>query len=127
MTENAPQLVARLRTDENGQPLFSEQGGHRHYELEFAIDNVPTNVYAATFELHPTYFDPVRTIKKPQDGDLRLHVTSYGDYPLKVQLRTTVGKDIWLVDKVTDALKRARPSMPDNTAIDAAIAEIANH
>jgi hypothetical protein len=118
----SPQLIAQFETDNDGKPRFFERGGHKHYKLVFEVENMPKDVYAGTFELDPTYYDPVRTLR-PDKGKLKLETTSYGDYDLKISLRTRDG-EIVFVDNLVRALERARAKMPDNPAIDQAIAEI---
>ncbi|MFN3658314.1 MAG: pYEATS domain-containing protein [Pseudolabrys sp.] len=119
---SAPQLTAHFETDDSGKPVFVNRGGRKHYNLVFEVENMPENVYAGTFELHESYYDPVRTLR-PDRGKLELKTTSYGDYDLKVRLRTPDG-EILVADNVVNALKRARETMPDNHDIDDAIAEI---
>ena len=118
-----PEVVARFETDEAGNPRFIESDEKKHYRLMFEVENVPPDVYAATFELHPTYYDPVRTVRPDAEGRVRLETTSFGDYDLKVRLRTKEG-EIQVVDSLVRALKRARSGMPPNAAIDQAISEI---
>jgi hypothetical protein len=122
-----PQLTVRFETDRDGNPIFVEDPQNKkHYYLEFEVKDVPSDVYAATFELHPTYYDPVRTLY-PENRSVVLRTTSYGDYDLKVLLRTKEGRDVPVSANIVQALERARPSMPANTTIDTAIAELRDH
>src|SRR5437870_5694499 len=125
-SSRSPQIVARFETDAQGNPKFFQDAKKKHYKLVFEIQNAPPNVYAATFELHPTYYDPIRTLTPDDDGKLRLKATSYGDYDLKVRLRTKEG-EIQIIDSVAHALKRMRHEMSQNPSIDQAIADIAKH
>jgi hypothetical protein len=121
-----PTLAVRFQTDGEGNPQFVEGAGKKHYRLLFEVENVPSDVYASTFELHETYYDPVRTIRPDDRGRIRMNTTSYGDYDVKVRLRTKVG-EIQIADSLAEALKRARPLMPPNPAIDNAISDIQNN
>jgi|SRR5215471_12413813 len=118
-----PEIKARFELDAAGNPQFIEQDQKKHYKLMLEVENLPEDVYAATFELDPTYYDPVQTLRPDDQGRVRLETTSYGDYRLKVRLRTREG-EIQVVDNLARALKRSQPEMPANPAIDRAIAEI---
>ncbi len=118
--------MIRFETDDLGNPRFVKDDGTRHYRLLFELENLPPDVYAATFELHPSYYDPVRTVRPDREGRVRMKTTSYGDYDLKVRLRTKDG-EIRMIDGLVKALKRARPTMPPNPAIDQAIADLDAH
>jgi hypothetical protein len=118
-----PMLAVRFETDADGNPKFVKDAEKKHYRLLFEVENAPSDVYAGTFELHETYYDPIRTIRPDSDGRIRMKTTSYGDYGLKVRLRTKQG-EIQLADSLVDALKRTRPQMPSNPSIDDAIADI---
>jgi len=122
-TTTVPVLAIRFVIDEAGNPEFvkTPEMEHKHYKLNFEVENAPADAYAATFILHESYYDPVRTVRPDRDGHLRLSTTSYGDYDVKVHLRTPQG-ELQLVDTVTGALKRARSSMPPGPAVDEAIA-----
>jgi hypothetical protein len=121
-----PRLTVRFETDPSGNPIFFPDSDKKHYRLTFEVDDVPPDVYAATFVLDPTYYDPRQTVY-PQNQQVALHITSYGDYALSVLLHTREGKDVAIFDSVVQALRRARPSMPPNPTIDTAIAELAAH
>jgi len=101
---DSPQLIASFVL-EDGRPVYDEGDGHRHYRIIFELQNVPTDVFAATYELHPSYWDPTRAVKRTEDGRFRLETTSYGDYRVKVRLRSREGFT-YVVDKVSTALRR---------------------
>lgn len=121
-----PQILARFKMDDDGKPRFIQDAGKRHYRLVFEIEDAPPDVYAATFELDPTYYDSRRIVRPDKDGKLRLETTSYGDYPLRVTLRTKKG-ETQVIETVTNALEAARSSMSENSAIDDAISDLAEH
>jgi hypothetical protein len=124
-TEQIPRLIARFETDAEGKPRFTQDSDKRHYRLVFEIENAPPDAYAATFELHPTYYDPVRTVTADQDGKIRLETSSYGDYLLKVLLRTKKG-EIPIADTVSHALQKSHATA-NNPALDQALADIEGH
>jgi hypothetical protein len=125
-TTAPPQLVARFEIDPSGTPVFTERSGQRHYKIIFEVQNPPTGAYAATFELDPSYYDPRRTLAADSAGRFRLETTAYGDYEVKVRLRTKEG-DIPLLETVQRALDKSREHMGANPAIDEAIQYIASH
>lgn len=126
--DRPPRLVARLETDQSGRPAFVKGDDKRHYKLVFEVENAPKDTYAATFELDPTYYDPMRTVSPGDDGQFRLQTTTYGDYDLQVRLRTKTG-EIPLIDSVSRALQRWRSDAgpKSDPAVDEAISYIANH
>ena len=121
---DAPELVACFATDERGKPdAVPSKTGLKHYRIVLEVKNAPPDVLAATFELDPSYYLPVRTVEPDAAGNLRLETTAYGDYPLKVDLRTKSGA-IPLKTTLRKALLSGEaPERHPN--IDAAIAEIA--
>lgn len=84
---DAPVLAANFILDGDGKPLFSESGGHRHYAITLAVKNVPSSAYGATFELDPTYYDPIRSAS-PTGGVAEIETTSYGDYIVTARLNS---------------------------------------
>ena len=121
-----PFLTARFQTDERGAPEFVEANGLRHYKVVFQVKDPPEGAYAATFELDPTYYDPMRTLRPDPDGGFQLETTAYGDYDVKVRLRTKEGV-VPLLGNLKRALEHSRESMGPNSAIDEAIEYIASH
>ncbi|HVR46053.1 MAG TPA: pYEATS domain-containing protein [Candidatus Binatia bacterium] len=118
-----PELLARFKTDPQGHPEIIERDQKSHYQVIFEIKNPPPDVYAAQFELDPTYYDPVRTVQPDDNGNVVLKTTSYGDYPVTVTLHTKDG-EYEVRDTLSRALNRARDAMPGNSKIDEAISEI---
>ncbi len=119
-----PRLIARFETDERGAPSFLPGKNLRHYKIVLEVENPPPDAYAATFELDPTYYDPVRTISPDHDGKFRLEMASYGDYPVTVKMRTKQG-EVPLINTLSQALENAQQS--GAPAITEAISYIANH
>jgi len=123
---DAPQLVARFVTDEQGKPRYAQPGtGRKHYRIVVEVENAPSDVVAATFELDPSYYLPVRTVERAADGRVKLETHAYGDYALKVDLRSKSG-----VTPVSTTLRKALlcgESRNLDPKIAAAIAEIADN
>ena len=126
-----PQLIAHFETTEDGKPKFVMGKSRRNYRVVFEVENAPQDTYAATFELDPTYYDPRRTLLPDREGRFRLALNSYGNYDVKVWLRTKEG-EIRIDDNLRGALERSRPSIAggqpiDENAISEALAYIATH
>jgi len=126
--DKEPKITVRLATDDDGSPEVeaATRDNLTHYKVVFEIENVPEDTYAATFELDPSYYDPVRTLRADEDGKFRLETSTYGDYPLIVRLHRKTG-DLVLREGVARALRRARSSMPGNSKVDSALSYIADH
>src|SRR4051794_4554404 len=122
-----PELVARFVTDDRGDPKYLPETskGLKHYQIVIEVKNAPPDVVAATFELDPTYYLPIQTIEPDAEGRIRLETTAYGDYALKVDLRSKSG-----VIPVKTTLRKAllNGESPDQASkTSAAIEEIAAH
>ncbi|HXZ01756.1 MAG TPA: hypothetical protein VEI03_17305 [Stellaceae bacterium] len=125
--KHEPNLVVRLVTDDQGRPKYIEDDDQRHYKVVFEVENAPEDAYVATFELDPSYYDPIRTLKPDSDGKFRLATTTHGDYPLIVRLLRSNGVELVLKDSIVRGLRRTRSTMASSPAIDAALSEIADH
>jgi hypothetical protein len=122
-----PEVAARFETDQAGNPLFIEDDKkRRYYRITVEIENIPREVYAATFELHETYYDPITTLTPDSEGRIRLTTTSFGDYTMKVRLRSKEG-EIQIIDTLSRALERGRLGMSPDVRVDQALAEIRAH
>jgi hypothetical protein len=123
MTE--PAITARFILDDQGRPRFEESpDGLRHYELALEVKNAPAEAYGATFELDPTYYDPVRSVRPDETGALRLETTSYGDFVLTAQLNAK-SPALPLRTSLARALRQSHPN-PD-AAVQRALRDIADH
>lgn len=121
-----PRLTAQFKTDDQGDPAFVESNGRKHYQIVFEVENAPNDAYAATFELDPTYYDSVRTLPPGADGNFRLEAASYGDYELRVKLRTKTG-EVPVMDTLAHALRMSQKNAVQNEAVREAIAYIAKN
>lgn len=127
-----PRLTVRLERAPDGTPRVTERDGQRHYAVVFEVENAPPDTYAATFELDPSYYDPVRTVTPDGEGRVRLHITTYGDYPVLVRLSRYKGPSVVLKEMVSRALRRGleEPSTGTPTtgpAITRALEDISAH
>jgi hypothetical protein len=128
MPTQDPRLTVRLETDALGIPAFVEGDDKRHYKVVFEIEDAPADAYAATFELDPAIYDPVRTVKAGSDGKFRLETTTFGDYPVIVRLHRSKGDDRVLKESVFRGLRRARGTMMvDSPGVSEALSYIAEH
>jgi hypothetical protein len=121
-----PKITVRLETDALGHPTVIE-GERRHYKVVLEVENAPADTYGATFELDPSYYDPVRTLSPDKDGKFRLETMAFGDYPIIVRLHREKGDDMLLREGVARALKRERRTLPDTPEVDDALSYIAEH
>lgn len=88
MTKQTPQLTASFVLDANGKPKIQVSGRHKHYSIRLSVKNAPSDAYAVTYILHPTYYDPVREVRD-KDSDFTEELTSYGDYEIQAKVRSS--------------------------------------
>lgn len=123
----SPRLVASFETDNYGNPAFVRRGDKNHYRVSFEVEDAPPSAYAATFELAPDYYDPVRTLRPDADGKFRLKTTTYGDFDVKVVLRTSDGKEQTLMANLKSALEKSLKSAAGQPKFIEALNDIAAH
>jgi hypothetical protein len=120
-----PGIVARFELDEAGQPQFipSSDSKLKHYKILLKAE-APPDTQAAVFELHPSYFDPVREVKRSSpDEDLIEEITSYGDY--EVQLSTSGSVPVRARELLSNALRKGHAAeLQANPSIRQAILDI---
>ena len=126
IANDSPRLIARFETDERGAPAYRVGKDRRHYKIVLEVENPPADAYAATFELDPSYYNPVRTLPPGSDGKFRLETSSYGDYQVMVKLRTKQG-DVPVANTLSSALQSSQQRVVANPEISEAIAYIATH
>ncbi len=127
-----PKLAVRLQTDKDGRPIVVQRDGTRHYSVLLEVRNAPADTYAATFELDPTDYDPVRTLAPDAQGNIRLSTTTSGDFPVLVRISRSGGANTVLKESVARALRRGHETEPsaageDRSAISQALNDIAAH
>lgn len=122
---SVPRLTARFDVDSKGNPRFIESGGKNHYRIVLEVEDLPPDLHAVTFELHPSYYDPIQTVPLDRERRVRLSTTTYGDYDLRVILRTRRG-EVSFVENLTRAFERGLGSGEANPATMQALAQIAS-
>jgi hypothetical protein len=113
------QLVARFALDKDQKPKFERDDDDRkHFEIRLSIRNAPTDAHAVTYQLHETYYDPVREAR--QATKFPEWITSYGDFKVKARVRRQQGTDVVSV-MLSDALEAYYRGEPANAAVARAI------
>lgn len=84
---NNSRIVARFLLDTDGRPRTVNNGELRHYWIELHIEFPPDDTYAVTYQLHESYYDPVRESRNAK-GAFAEKLTSYGDFTVQARLRT---------------------------------------
>jgi hypothetical protein len=107
-----PRIVARLLTDDHGDPIFQETANFRHYKIEIEAVDLPPDAYMVQFELDASYYDPVRTITPDARGRYRLETTTYGDYPVLARVMRTKGEPMLLKIGLARALGKPVDASP---------------
>jgi hypothetical protein len=97
----APCLLARFELDANGRPQAIRDGGRSHYLIRFEMQDAPADAYAVTYQLHESYYDPVRESKR-RDSRFSEELTSYGDFVVRAKIRSPDG-----VETVSSPLSKA--------------------
>lgn len=126
---NKSKLRCEFDLDDQGLPRFTEgktlKSGEalKHYHIKLFLEDAPDDAYSVTYELDPTYYEPVREVFKGEAPDFALKTTTYGDFDVKANVRIKGFKDAVHVD-VAEALSE---TYSDSTTpeIQGAIQEIA--
>lgn len=126
-SKSYPRIIANFVTDDNGNPTYREIDNKNHYLISFEVENAPANCYEATFVLDPSYYDPRQTRRPDSDGKFRLKTTTYGDYDVKVLLRTRDGNDQTILANLTMALRTSMRNDTDRSTFANALTYIATH
>lgn len=80
-----PKLLAEFVLDPAGQPQFVEGDSEKQYKLRLFLKDIPKDAAMVQYELHPTYYRPVRNVPYGVK-DFQEYTTSYGDYEIKASL-----------------------------------------
>lgn len=83
-------IIAKFQLDAKKKPQFENDGDHKHYAIELAVEGVPEDTYAVTYELDESYYDPTRESRE-KSSNFSEEITSYGDYIVKAKIRTRSG------------------------------------
>lgn len=82
-----PRIVARFLLDTKGLPEVVKRPDVNHYRIKIFIEAPPADTYAVTYQLHESYYDPVRESRDATTGFAE-ETTSYGDFTIQAQVRT---------------------------------------
>lgn len=99
-------IGAELELSPDGEPVTETIRGTRYYKLRLFLENAPPDAYAVTYELHESYYDRVREVRK--GPDFSETVFTYGDYDVQAYVRTRSGVRP-LVVNLSAALRRTHP------------------
>ena len=104
-------LIAKFQLDSENKPQFDDDGDHKHYAIELAIEGAPDDTYAVTYELDESYYDAIRESKQ-KGSNFSEEITSYGDYIVKAKVRTQKK-----VETIAVTLSKALQSSYANTEL----------
>ncbi len=116
-----PALVAHFVVDSEGIPSVVHQGDRNHYRIKLMVEGAPEDTYAVTYELHESYYEPIRESRSSIDGFAE-EITSYGDYEVRATVRGKRQTQL-IVATLSDALSRGQ-AKHDSEAIREALAYI---
>ncbi len=96
----------------------------KHYKINLFTFEAPSTAQSVTYELHSTYYDPLREVVRKSDDDQFVEpITSYGDYEIRVAVSGSTGDvaTVWL----SDALRQGhRDALEPESAIAKAIQDL---
>jgi hypothetical protein len=118
-----PLLTAKFDLDERGEPRAIKRGILDHYTILLGVDHCPTDTYAVTYNLHDSYYDPVRQVSRSTPG-FEEQISSYGDFEVRATLRTKGDQHV-VSELLSTSLRRSYPS--PSLAVRQAIDAIAAH
>jgi hypothetical protein len=116
-----PKLTAQFDLDPTGQPKSLLRGSTRHYDIRLQLVGAPQDTYAVTYQLHDSYYDPVREARDPETR-FSEHLTSYGDFTVNAKIRSRQG--VFTVALPLSEALRDGHSSSMSPAIRAAIEEL---
>lgn len=121
---NRPTLVAKFLLDSDGAPQVAYGGEPVHYRIELAVTDAPTDTYAVTYELHESYYEPVRESRRRTDN-FSEEITSYGDFKVRATVRGKTRNQVVLAE-LSEALRRGHGSHT-SSALGKALRDIRKH
>lgn len=72
--------------DANHSPIAISSKGKTHYKIRLFVEDVPEDAHAVTYQLHETYYDPTREVRRDKEK-FQEDITSYGDYTIRADIR----------------------------------------
>ena len=119
-----PEINVQFILDSEGNPVFIEHDNVKHYRIEISLQNIPDDVYATNYQLHPSYISPFRE-ETDKNKNFRFATTTYGDYSLSASL---LGKSRnYLTSGIISKALEDRYVTTNNQKIKDAITEISDH
>ena len=86
----SPAIKASFELDATGRPQAINSGDLQHYRIKLHVDGAPSDTYAVTYLLDPSYLTPTREVLDPKTF-FEESLTSYGDYTVQAKIRTPAG------------------------------------
>ena len=87
MPTSKPKIAAKFVLDSEGHPVVvkaSAESELKHYKIELFLVDPPSSAESVTYELHSSYYDPVREVVRSSENDPFVEpITSYGDYTIR--------------------------------------------
>lgn len=93
MTEPAGLTVCHELRKRNGKVRFRKfnRDGAEHFNLAVYVTGDLSQLEAVTYELHPTFRSPVRTVTNPAGG-FRLEIWTWGEFDIDVTFHFKDGR-----------------------------------
>jgi pYEATS domain-containing protein involved in immunity len=115
---------AEMVLDEKNEPVQIKGDSLNHYRIRLFLDTPNPDVESVTYNLDPTYYDPVRE-STDRDSQFGVEITTYGDYPVTVDAQVR-GE---IVREVVPLAKLLKQAYEDSTTpeISSALSYIAKH
>lgn len=99
-------IRAELELSPAGEPVTETIRGTRYFKVRLFLADAPPDAYAVTYELHESYYDRVREVRK--GPDFSETIFTYGDYDVRAYVRTRGGVRP-LVANLSAALRQSHP------------------
>jgi hypothetical protein len=116
-----PRLRAEFVLDDRGRPQWDDKDNG--YWIRLSVNDAPEDTFAVTYELHESYYDPIRVSRKP--ATFSTDISSYGDFTVRAEVRRKSRTDQIAV-LLSRALRVAHGTIASKAITDA-IADIAAH
>ena len=124
MGDLMPIIMAEFEVDDEGKPICIESDGLQHFRIKLKVADAPSDAYAVTYHLDPTYHEPVREARDVASGFVE-ELTSYGDYTVNAKIRSKTGVSA-VATRLSRALEKTYKST-DSPGITEALTYIRDH